>query len=50
MFGVADICAVPEGAPEDIKAVADVVVESAKCGAVADFIEFLKNSVKADAK
>ncbi len=50
MFGVADICAVPEGAPEDIKAAADVVVKSAKCGAVADFIEYLKNSVKADLK
>lgn len=50
MFGVADICAVPCDAPEDIKAVADVVVKSAKCGAVADFIEFLKNSVKADVK
>ena len=48
MLKAADISAVPDGSPEDIKALADVVVKGAKYGAVADFIEYLKNYAKAN--
>lgn len=41
MLRCADVCAVPENSPEDIKAVSDVVVSTAKDGAVADFIDYL---------
>ena len=41
MLKNADICAVPEGSPEEIKALADFVAVSCKDGAVADFIDYL---------
>ena len=41
MLKNADICAVPDGSPEDIKALADFVTVSCKDGAVADFIDYL---------
>lgn len=44
MITAADISAVPEDSPYDVKTAATVVVGSAKYGAVADFIEFLEGS------
>lgn len=41
MLKNADICAVPDGSPEEIKALADFVTVSCKDGAVADFIDYL---------
>ena len=41
MLKNADICAVPEGSPEDVKSLADFVAVSCKDGAVADFIDYL---------
>ncbi len=41
MLAAADISAVPAEAPDDIKEKADVVVGSARNGAVADFIDYL---------
>lgn len=41
MLKNADICAVPQGSPEEIKALADFVAVSCKDGAVADFIDYL---------
>ena len=41
MLKFADICAVPEGTPDDIKEIADLVVGKVKNGAVADFIDYL---------
>ncbi len=41
MLENADICAVPVNSPDDIKTLADVIVSTAKDGAVADFIDFL---------
>ena len=41
MLEGADICAVPVNSPADIKALADVIVSTAKDGAVADFIDYL---------
>lgn len=41
MLKSADVSAVVEEAPEDVKAFADTVVGTAKNGAVADFIEYL---------
>ncbi len=48
MLEAADISAAPQGSPEDIKAVCNVVVKDTKYGAVADFIEYLKTSVNAE--
>jgi Cof subfamily protein (haloacid dehalogenase superfamily) len=42
MLTVSALSAVPEGAPDDLKAVADVVVGKCEDGAVADFIEYLE--------
>lgn len=41
MIKNADISAVPEGTPDDIKAYADYIAGSCEDGAVADFIEYL---------
>lgn len=41
MLKNADICAVPSGAPEDVKALADYITVPCKEGAVADFIDYL---------
>lgn len=41
MLENADICAVPDGSPEEVKALADFVAVSCKDGAVADFIDYL---------
>ena len=41
MLKFADICAVPEETPDDIKEIADLVVGKVKNGAVADFIDYL---------
>ncbi len=41
MLRFADICAVPENSPDDIKEIADLVVGDVKNGAVADFIDYL---------
>lgn len=41
MLKNADICAVPNGSPEEIKALADFVAVSCREGAVADFIDYL---------
>lgn len=41
MLKNADICAVPNNAPEDIKTLADYIVVDCKEGAVADFIDYL---------
>ena len=42
MLQAADIGAVPEDAPDDVKAAADRIVCGARYGAVADFIDYLK--------
>ncbi len=42
LIGTAAVGAVPEGAPEDIKLAADIVVGRSENGAVADFIEYLE--------
>ena len=42
MLKAADISAVPEEAPEDVKKAADITVGTASGGAVADFIEYLE--------
>ena len=41
MIKKADVSAVPEDAPEDIKAYADFIAGSCEDGAVADFIDYL---------
>ena len=41
MIKNADISAVPEDTPDDIKAYADYIAGSCEDGAVADFIEYL---------
>ena len=41
MLRFADICAVPEETPDDIKEIATIVVGNVKNGAVADFIDYL---------
>ncbi len=41
MLKNADVCAVPVNAPDDVKELADVIVSTAKDGAVADFIDYL---------
>ncbi len=41
MLKSADVCAVPINSPNDIKELADVIVSTAKDGAVADFIDYL---------
>ncbi len=41
MLKFADICAVPEETPDDIKEIATLVVGNVKNGAVADFIDYL---------
>lgn len=41
MLKNADICAVPDGSPQEIKALADFIAVSCKDGAVADFIDYL---------
>ena len=41
MIKIADVSAVPEDAPEDIKAYADFIAGSCEDGAVADFIDYL---------
>lgn len=41
MLKNADICAVPGGAPDDVKALADYVAVDCREGAVADFIDYL---------
>jgi Cof subfamily protein (haloacid dehalogenase superfamily) len=43
MLAVSAIGASPAGAPDDVKAVADVIVGSCEGGAVADFIEYLED-------
>lgn len=48
MLKAADVAAVVEGSPKELLSIADVVVKSANYGAVADFINYLKNSVKTD--
>lgn len=48
MIKAADIGAVVEEAPDDIKAMADVVVGKAADGAVADFIEYLTQRKEAE--
>ncbi len=41
MLKNADICAVPNSAPDDIKALADYIAVACREGAVADFIDYL---------
>ncbi len=41
MLENADICAVPKGAPDDIKALANYITCECRDGAVADFIDYL---------
>ena len=41
MLENADICAVPNSAPDDVKALADYIAVSCREGAVADFINYL---------
>ncbi len=43
MLKAADISAATKGAPDDVKAVADITVCSVEDGAVADFIDYLTN-------
>lgn len=48
MLKAADASAVPEESPDDIKAVADTVVGGVRNGAVADFIEYIKQRLTAE--
>lgn len=50
MIKNADISACPENAPEDVKQFATVTVCSVHDGAVADFIEYLKNNFQSERK
>ena len=45
MLTVSAVGATPEGAPDDIKQIADVVVCSSENGAVADFIDYLEKQL-----
>ena len=46
MLEAADISAVPEEAPDDVKRIVEKTVGSVKTGAVADFIEYLEERFK----
>lgn len=50
MLKFADICAVPEETPDDIKEIATIVVGKVKNGAVADFIDYLSQMKTATSK
>ncbi|MBR3145350.1 MAG: HAD hydrolase family protein, partial [Clostridia bacterium] len=45
MLSFAHISACPAEAPDEVKAAADMIVKSAKEGAVADFIDYLFDSI-----
>lgn len=48
MLKAADVSAVPKESPDDIKAAADTVVGGVHNGAVADFIEYIKQRLTAE--